>query len=282
VFFNIEQNTMLTLRSPAKINLFLRILGKRPDGYHELASLFQAISLFDFLSFDFADHDAFACSLPQLPVDESNLVVKAVRLFRSKTGLTAPLKIHLDKHIPMEAGLGGGSGNAATVLWGLNELFGKPVSASQLASWGGDIGSDVAFFLSQGTAYCTGRGEIVENLAPLQSEPVWIIKPAFGLSTANVYKSLTGDTLSTESPSSLLQGFQQGNGRCVNDLEVPAFQLSPALKEIKHVLSSRNEKVALSGSGTSFFWVGRLQPPTLDNCGCHLSAFVNRPSDAWY
>src|SRR5262249_13981075 len=108
---------MLTLLSPAKINLFLRILGKRPDGYHELASLFQAIDLADTIHFSLSDADHLTCTDPAIPVDRSNLIWKSVNLFRRKTGLNFHLKIHLEKKIPHQAGLGGGSSNAATTLW---------------------------------------------------------------------------------------------------------------------------------------------------------------------
>src|SRR5437016_5240820 len=131
---------MLTLISPAKINLNLRIVGKRPDGYHELSSVFQAIDLCDVLTFEKSEKDKFTCNISTLPNDKKNLVLKALDLFRSKTGLNFCLKIHLDKHIPIEAGLGGGSSNAATTLWACNQLTGQTVSLERLQEWSAEIG----------------------------------------------------------------------------------------------------------------------------------------------
>lgn len=136
----------LTLKSPAKVNLFLRIVGKRPDGYHELASLFQSISLYDLLHFTPSTQDVLTCTDPSLPIDKTNLIWKAVDLFRKKTNLHTFVKVHLEKNIPTQAGLGGGSSNAATTLWALNQLCGKPATDLQLSQWAGEIGSDVSFF----------------------------------------------------------------------------------------------------------------------------------------
>jgi len=154
----------LELASPCKINLFLRILRKREDGYHELASMFQAISLHDDLSFtvlpDDAEEDQLECEDPNVPLDRSNLVLKAIDVFRKRTGRTEKFRVKLNKQVPVQAGLGGGSANAATALWGVNQLCGKIATNEELADFGAEIGSDISFFFSLGTAYCTGRGEV--------------------------------------------------------------------------------------------------------------------------
>ena len=152
-----------SLRSPCKLNLFLRILGRRPNGYHDLASLFQAISFSDYMYFSKlpsgASKDEMICSDTSLAVDDSNLVIKALNLMRTKTGMTQQyFKVFLDKQVPMQAGLGGGSGNAATAMHAFNVLCGYPGTLEDLRLWSGDIGSDITFFFSTGTAYCTGRG----------------------------------------------------------------------------------------------------------------------------
>ena len=120
----------ISLKSPCKLNLFLRILGRRPNGYHDLASLFQAISLYDNMHFSKlpsgATKDEMTCSDGSLAVDDSNLVIKALNLMRKKTGLNEYFKVYLDKHVPMQAGLGGGSGNAATAMHAFNVLCGYP------------------------------------------------------------------------------------------------------------------------------------------------------------
>src|ERR1700722_521789 len=183
---------MLSLRSPAKINLFLRILKKRSDGYHELASLFQAIDLADRIdvSISSTGPDELTCTDPLIPANSSNLAWKAASLFRHQINQHFYFKIHIQKNIPQQAGLGGGSSNAATTFWALNQLLNKPATEDQLAVWGSQIGSDVPFFLSQGTSYCTGRGEILRPMPPLFKQSLAIIKPFYGMPTPAVYNKL--------------------------------------------------------------------------------------------
>lgn len=273
---------MATYRSPAKINLFLRILGKRPDGYHELASLFQAISLFDEISITQSTQDHLSCSLSHLAMDERNLVCKALRLFREQTGLNTPVNIHLNKNIPMEAGLGGGSSNAATTLWALNELFGKPASLQQLKQWGGMLGSDVAFFLSEGTAYCTGRGEILQELPPLKDQTLWLVKPPEGLSTPAVYGQFKASETEPREPLVALDLWKNGCGECFNDLERPAFKLMPALETLKEQMQQVGNPVMLSGSGTSLFCLGECPSSSFEGCQVYSAQFTNRQPGVWY
>ena len=157
---------MLTLFSPAKINLYLHVIKKRTDGYHDISSLFQAIDLGDTLHFEWSNHepDKLTCTDPNLTTDSSNLIMKAVLLFRQKTDWHHPVSIHLEKRIPIQSGLGGGSSNAATTLWALNEKAGRPASIEQLQTWSAEIGSDIPFFFSEGTAHCLGRGEEVKSI----------------------------------------------------------------------------------------------------------------------
>jgi 4-diphosphocytidyl-2-C-methyl-D-erythritol kinase len=155
--------TRLNLFSPCKINLFLRITGKRPDGFHDLASLFHVISLGDTIKFSLSpskSRDRLSTNVPGVPVDESNLIIKALNLYRQKTGTDNFFWIHLDKKVPTGAGLGGGSSNAATALWAANQFAGSIASEKDLQEWSGEIGSDIPFFFSRGAAYCTGRGEV--------------------------------------------------------------------------------------------------------------------------
>lgn len=270
---------MLTFHSPAKINLFLRILGKRPDGYHELASLFQAIGLMDVLHFSLADEDQLTCTDPLVPTDHSNLIWKAVRLFQSKTSLVFHVKIHLEKNIPMQAGLGGGSSNAATTLWALNILLKTRIPTETLMQWAGQLGSDVPFFFSSGTAYCTGRGEIVQSLAPLSQRNVTIAVPSQGLSTPLVYSRLDLSTLPQRDPLNVLHHFK-ANPQYFNDLEEAAFRVLPELSVYKHSLLSQGfEMVLLSGSGSSFFCFGSPSLPIKNTKAVH---FVQRTEGTWY
>ena len=171
--------------SPSKLNLFFLIIDKRPDGYHQISSLLQAIDLGDTLHIDLAADDEMRCSDARLPTDRRNLVIKARDLFRAKLAEKREKSdfcahIFLDKKVPMEAGLGGGSSNAATTLWALNHLLKSPFTDDELAQMGSEIGSDIPFFFSSGSALCSGRGEIVRPpgfIVP--KEQVTIVKPDF-------------------------------------------------------------------------------------------------------
>lgn len=264
-----ESEYDLSLFSPCKINLFLRILRKRPDGYHDLASLFQTVGFGDMLHLKLdksADTDAFACNMEGVPTDKSNLVIRALDLVREKTGNQDKFfKANLVKQVPAQAGLGGGSGNAAAAMWGANELLGRPASLEQLVEWSGELGSDITFFLSRGTAYCTGRGEIMTPVDPLpDGTKLCIVKPDIGLSTPEVFRALDYDQLSDADPEVLLKRFMEKgpmhveDDAYVNDLEQPAFDCLPQLKQLKEELKSVEgfRHVMMSGSGTSIYCIG--------------------------
>jgi 4-diphosphocytidyl-2-C-methyl-D-erythritol kinase len=277
---------MLTLRSPAKINLFLKLLNKREDGYHELASLFQSIDLCDTIRMSLSSYDSFTCDNLTLPVDSSNLVQKALALFRKKTGLEQSVNIQLTKKIPIEAGLGGGSSNAATTLWGLNELFDRPVTSEDLKSWSAELGSDISFFFSQGTAYCTGRGEIITSLQPLNAQKLWIVKPNLGLATKEVFRKVKLEDLPSSDPLKYLNDCVKGSLSCFNDLEVAAFSLMPELETLKKKLLSLGFPIVLmSGSGSSFFCIGDpllpLELEISDHFVCR-SSFISRSPGFWF
>jgi 4-diphosphocytidyl-2-C-methyl-D-erythritol kinase len=266
----------LRLVSPAKINLFLRILRKRPDGFHELASLFQAIDLFDILTFEPASTDLFTCSDSNLPLNDKNLVIKALNAFRQKTGKVFPLHIHLDKHIPQEAGLGGGSSNAATTLYALNQLAKTGLSNSALIEIGKDLGSDVPFFLSSGSAYCTGRGELMRDV-DLSKMTLTLHKPYSGCATPAVFRALNLATVSSLDPEALLASFQKNSPIYINDLETPAFSVNPELKAFQQALvKSGYDNVLMSGSGSTFFGIGSSTLP-----GLRVST-IKRTQEAWF
>eukprot|EP00624_Nannochloropsis_granulata_P006756 evm.model.NODE_51261_length_21574_cov_29.278948.3 len=301
-------NFDLELFSPAKINLFLRIIRRREDGYHELASLFQTVAFGDTLLFKAlpvsATQDEFASSFTSLVTDKSNLVLRALDLFRRKTGKTQHFQVYLEKRTPVQAGLGGGSSNAATTLFAANKLLGCPASDEDLIEWSKELGSDITFFLSQGTAYCTGRGEILEPVPALSpSTHLYIVKPPIGLSTPAVFKALDLNALSKEDPRALLSAFTTRLGKgepippslYVNDLEPPAFQCIPRLKTIKDSLLSKGfTSVMMSGSGTSIFAMAPPSlPPSFDaaafakemDVDVWATTFTGRPKNdpkAWY
>lgn len=266
------------LFSPAKVNLFLRVLGRREDGFHNLASLFQAIDLGDTIELALSSKDQLICNHPNLPTDDSNLICKSIHLFRKKTGLKFNIQATLDKHIPQEAGLGGGSSNAATTLWGLNELLGLPLKEEELRLLSAEIGSDIPFFFSSGTAYCTGRGEYVRSLAPLEGTG-WIVKPDMGLSTALVFSKLRLDECSSLDPEELLASFYNGSPLYHNDLEKPAFSQLPFLRELKESLLKEGEAL-LTGSGTAFFC--KAAPSLSFIPFTSKVRFVRRKPNCWY
>lgn len=275
---------MLTLFSPAKLNLFLRVLRRREDGFHELASLFQAISLGDMLSFSLAAHDQLTAEGLSVPLDGSNLIAKAVDLFRKNTAIDASFTIHLNKRIPLEAGLGGGSSNAATTLWALNELTGRPATLEQLVAWGGTLGSDVAFFLSSGTAYCTGRGEILKSLEPLPETPsITLVKPPYGSSTPQVYRALNCLTLPHRDPIQYLDRFYENDIEYFNDLETAAFAAIPDLAQLKEeLLFAGFEHAVLAGSGSTFFCIGEAKLSLDPTYLIKKVRYLNRPLNSWY
>ena len=273
----------LSLLSPAKVNLFFRVLFKRKDNFHEIASVYQAISLSDVLHISLSTQDVLTCSEPSLAVDETNLINKALVLFRKKTGLTSSFHIHLEKRIPIEAGLGGGSSNAATALCAFCRLLKTPVSESLLMEWGAELGSDVPFFFSRGTSYVTGRGEEIRNVTAPKSLSFWIAKPNWGLSTPSVYAACVPSDFEQRDPAVSLDMFLQGELPFYNDLEVPAFTLSGSLKKLKESLLQMGfDSVILSGSGTAFVCFGSVEEPKLSDVQFFFVRTLQRKDQEWY
>lgn len=243
----------LSLFSPAKVNLFFRVLHKREDGYHDIASLYQAISLGDTLTVSLAEEDRLTCDDPKIPCDEQNLISKALRVFREKTGYAFKVHFHVKKRIPVEAGLGGGSSNAATALFALKALSPHVLDEEILAKWACECGSDVSFFFSKGSAYCYGRGEEVALLPPLTSPLFWLAKPKEGLSTPSVYAHCSPHLCVNRDPQIFLQRALQGDLELFNDLENAAFLLMPSLSSLKkNLLKMGFAQVSMTGSGTAF------------------------------
>ncbi len=240
--------------APAKINLSLRVLSKRPDGYHEVDLLMARLDLEDELEFTPAPELELVCNDPTLPVDENNLVLRAVREFEKAYGRRVHCRISLTKRIPHGAGLGGGSSDAAATLVALNEMLGTQYDREELAAMAAAIGSDVPFFINPVISRCTGRGEIVTpepKLADWQS-PVVILKPAFGVSTPDAYKRLHD----ARRVKGLPYGIQKVRGvGLMNDLERPVFAKFPVLGLLKSWLISKPgvRAAMMSGSGSALF-----------------------------
>ena len=253
--------------SGCKVNLLLNILGKREDGFHELETLMHPVAIFDTLTFSTSREGLeLTCSEPSLPIDSRNLVHRAAEAFVKAAGVNEGIRIHLEKKIPMAAGLGGGSGNAATTLLGLNELFGNPLDAEALSSIAASLGSDIPFFLQGKPAIGIGRGEQIESLdffPALKNAAFLLIYPGFGISTAWAYQSLgkfpaalNGSpgrardllaTLNHSTPNVL-------KGRLYNSLEAPALDKYPILALFQEFLLAQGATAALmSGSGSTTF-----------------------------
>jgi len=271
----------LTLFSPAKLNLFFRVLSKRPDGYHEIASVMQAVDLYDELTFQIQSVDSFETDVP---IGPSNSIEKAISLFREKTGHPLHVHVKLKKRIPMEAGLGGGSSNAATTLWGLNQLAGGVATTNDLMRWSGEIGSDVPFFFSRGVAYCTGRGEKIESLGGNLLSKAVIAKPTSSLSTPRVYSLARPGAVSSDDPEEIKEKLIKGYPHFVNDLEFPSFQLLPELERLKkNLLEFGFETVMMTGSGTAFFCTGSLPKiPDVKGVDFFEVRGVIREKNEWY
>lgn len=257
----------LVCQSPCKVNLLLNILRKREDGYHELETVMQPVRLCDQLELSkTASGLTLSSSNPALPVDGANLVHKAATAFLAAAGITDGVKIHLEKNIPLAAGLGGGSGNAALTLSALNELFGLPLGSARLQELAATLGSDVPFFLQSQPALAYGRGELVQPLTPfpaLHGAHILLIHPGFGISTAWAYQSLTkfpdalhGKVGRAQQLIGLLQGADlAAAGRaCYNALEAPALPKHPLLALYQEYLRACGAPVVLmSGSGSTTF-----------------------------
>ncbi len=257
--------------SPCKVNLLLNILGRRPDGFHDLETLFHPVPLCDELSFDADSRPGiqFTCDHPELPTDRSNLVVRAAERFLEVAGLTGQgVRIHLTKRIPLAAGLGGGSSNAAQTLVGLNELLGCPLAATDLDRIAATLGSDVNFFLQDRPARATGRGERVEPVVAFESlrgRGMILYHPGFGISTAWAYSELTHhpealngrpgrvDTLERALRSGDLA---EAGRQFYNSLEAPALRKYPVLELYQRFFREHGAWASLmSGSGSTTFAV---------------------------
>ena len=246
--------------APAKVNLFLEVLGKRPDGYHEIATLMVAIRLYDTLVFraESSPQLTLGCSDAKLSTGPDNLVLKAASLLQHRTGCKLGASIRLIKRIPMAAGLAGGSSDAAATLLGLNRLWQLGLSDSDLARLGAEIGSDIPFFLQAPVAWCTGRGEIVTSVdLPIPLHFV-LLCPSFGMATAAVYKKVVVPA-SPVAGDAIRRAISKGEVDNIcrllhNRLQLAAEALEPRIAEYAAMLAELTPAGSLmSGSGSTLF-----------------------------
>ena len=246
-----------SFRCFAKINLSLKVLGKRPDGFHNIETLFQTIDLHDVLTIELRDTGlSMECNDQTVPTDERNLVIKAAQLFQQATGSTVNAHFTLEKFIPVAAGLGGGSSDAAATLKGLNAIHNNPLSSDQLAALALESGSDVPYFLVGGYALGEGRGEVLTPLQELPSMVILVTYPRFNVTASAAYQyfELTSEGQISDSMASGCYHMKEGTvvPRWFNDLERGVFARHPEIGNIKGLLMSHGaEKALMTGSGSS-------------------------------
>ena len=251
----------LVIRSPAKINWTLRVLGDRPDGYHEIESLVSAVTLYDELAFTSRTDGRFVltCDAPNVPTDQRNLICRAAALMAADVGQVGGLQCRLTKRIPVGGGLGGGSSNAAAALRALNRLWGLDWSTERLMDAAAKLGSDVPFFLIGGTALIRGRGEQVRPATLPWRGWIVLMLPGLTVATADVYRAWRAEPSSAnddvcvgrngESPAAV-----RWMSRAYNMLEKPARQVCPALGElIDRAERILDRPIRISGSGSTLF-----------------------------
>src|SRR5213596_1574288 len=239
----------------AKVNLFLHVLRPREDGFHEIETFMDPITLCDSLQLESANAFEFHCHDPGLAGDD-NLVVRAARLFFSETNRAPKVRLTLRKEIPHGAGLGGGSSDAAAALRGLNRFFDAGLSRERLSTLGAQLGSDISFFLNETAAICRGRGEIVTPAALPEPLSLLLLKPEFGIPSSWAYSRWQA---TREVAGEIYRPKKFGDIAFVNDLERPVFEKFVFLAQLKMWLLKQTEvSVALmSGSGSTIFAVLR-------------------------
>ncbi len=254
----------IKFKTPAKINLGLHIHGKREDGFHELETIFQMVSLYDDVELELLSSGIkLECDMPGVPTDDTNLVCKAALLLRQSYQVEGKgVSIRLKKKIPFGAGLGGGSGNAAGVLMGLNRLWDLNIEREKLLALATELGSDVPFFLTSPCALGMGRGEQLKVLKPCAKFQVLLVFPGFPVATSWVYQNLKLKLTKRENNISILRknlslsDITSLGSRLYNDLEPVVIQRFPEVQVVKDELRAWGALgVLLSGSGSTVFGI---------------------------
>jgi 4-diphosphocytidyl-2-C-methyl-D-erythritol kinase len=261
-------NQSLSLPSFAKINWSLRILGKRPDNFHEVRTALQTISLHDQLTFELGGDQqiALTCNEREIPTDDRNLIVCAAHALRDRYSISRGVRIHLEKNIPIQAGLGGGSSNAAVALLALGRLWEIGAGANELIEIAASIGADVPFFLLGGSMLATGTGTTLSSLPEYGVLNLIVIAPNVSVSTGDAYKSLQATALTSDTAEFILSSSQNAinsgdslpwvRNDFANDFESVIFDIYPEIRRAKELLLAAGATAALlTGSGSSVFGV---------------------------
>ncbi|SEK98869.1 4-diphosphocytidyl-2-C-methyl-D-erythritol kinase [Carnobacterium iners] len=254
-------NTEVTEKAPAKINLTLDVLHKREDGYHELEMVMTSVDLADYITLKTLKKDTIIIQSNNgfLPLDQRNHAYKAARLIKDKFNIQLGVEMMIRKNIPIAAGLGGGSSDAAATLRGLNQLWNLNLSLAELAELGAEVGSDVPYCIYGGTAFVSGRGEKIEHLEAVPQCWVVLVKPKKGISTGTVFSALSYETLIHPSTRLMVAAIQEQDYSKMtnligNSLEEASTIRQPSIEKIKQKMISFGADAALmSGSGPTIF-----------------------------
>jgi len=252
----------LYLKAPAKINFFLEIKNKRADGYHNIKTVMQTISLYDKLFFELTDSKVLLkCDNKHLS-NKENIIYKAAQMVKKYYNVNKGVKIYLKKEIPIKAGLGGGSSNAASTLKALVKLWNIETSKYKLEKIAARLGADVPFFLTAGTALCKGIGEIITPLKNIEKLNIVLVNPDFGLSSKDIYKKINFPLTSQVKINMIVSSINNGSFRkkeafnyCFNRFEEFVFPSYPEIAKIKKVLNELDCVSLLSGSGATVFGI---------------------------
>lgn len=262
---------MIKVSCPAKINLTLEVVNKRDDGFHNIKSIMQTVSLYDYLTIEAKKAETTEITLSgtseEIPYNEKNLVYKAAKLFLEESRISAKINIFIEKNIPIAAGLAGGSTDATGTLYGLNEILGQPFSRKELHELCSSLGSDLNVCLEGGTLLATSRGEVIEKLDCDINYPVTLIKPKkLGISAKEAYtkyaaKKIKPQNNMTEKMIDAIKNQQDIQEFLYNDLEYAIFDDYRKLQTIKEKLPNS----IMSGSGSTYFILGNLKENIFDD-----------------
>ncbi len=250
----------IEIKAHAKINIGLDVLSKREDGFHNLNTLFYPIlDLYDILYFERSDRFEFICDSNFIPTDSSNLVVKAAKLLEIISGKNLTAKVELRKYIPSQAGLGGGSSDAAATLISLNEMFQLGIGYEQMIELALELGSDVPFFIKAKPAIGKSRGEILEQVELFIEEPILIVNPGINVSTKEAFSIIQSKNASTEFKSLIVNeklDYSKSREIIKNDFETPVFNLYPKLQQIKNEFYNHGALFAMmTGTGSTMYGI---------------------------
>jgi 4-diphosphocytidyl-2-C-methyl-D-erythritol kinase len=252
---------MKKILSPAKVNLGLWVLEKRPDGYHEILTYFHTVALADYITISKAPRLSVETSNPQVPENEENIVYKALKTFEEWTGIEPLYRVYIEKNIPVGAGLGGGSSNAAVVLKEVNKMEGNPLSDEELFKLASTVGADVPFFLKGGFAKAEGIGEKLTFFDKSFKDEIFIIFPGVSIPTKDIYMAVTEKNLTKKEEipiiDSLLGDFETFLNNVKNTLGEIAQEKFPVVREVVNTLEYLGYRAFISGSGSGVFAPGK-------------------------